>query len=79
MSYSEKFDSAIAEELYGLVADDECGNPDAGIWFGLYEEEGVILYQDSMGFVYTIYANGEKSLLEKWEDICSEWRFEEDV
>ena len=51
-----KFNSELAETLYEQSLecgpDEEIGSVDELGWFGLFEDELVILQEDSQGFVY---------------------------
>lgn len=61
-----EFESSLAEELYHQLPDDEFGSGD--MWCGLYEEEGVILYEED-GYVSVITPESGETLIGLWLDI----------
>jgi hypothetical protein len=97
-----KFSTILDSYVYGVSlgggCDEEEGNSDAGIWYGIMrngrtifkdhdpfleplndaEREqltsvaGVILYQDSNGFVYVTYYNDNDELESEWAKVVAE-------
>jgi hypothetical protein len=67
---SQKFDSILAKHLYELDdPDEEVGSSSEGVgWAGIWSEMGVIIQEDTQGFVTTRVCTEEEVAL-VWADI----------
>lgn len=75
---STKFDSQLAEELYGETPDEELGYSHDGMsWYGLYRSEKAILVESTYGFVSTWEFDTDEKLMRQWEMIQFDFDREE--
>jgi len=68
-----KFDTPLAEKLYGEMPDDESGSVQELGWYGRYDSELVILNEDSDGFVNTFEAIDKADLDRFWSLVTKEY------
>ncbi|MBE27624.1 MAG: hypothetical protein CMB06_00725 [Euryarchaeota archaeon] len=62
-----KYSTDLAERLYKETPDEEAGSVEELGWFGRFNEEKVILTEDSQGFVDAERFDTSEKLQEVWD------------
>lgn len=70
-----KFENDLAERLYALTPDEEIGSVQDAGWWGYFRQDGggVVLHEDTQGFVWVYADVAEGDWQEHVEDVLAQY------